>query len=96
MATQRTRMPMPPRKCVTARHMRMPLGRISTFVKTEELRELYGSHDLFIMPSYGEGFPLVVQESLACGTPVVISIDTAHGGPAFPCAIHAAIPIATS
>lgn len=53
------------------------------------LAELYQAADVLVLPSYGEGFPLVVQESLACGTPVVISIDTAHGGPAFPRAIHA-------
>lgn len=52
------------------------------------LAELYQAADVLVLPSYGEGFPLVVQEALACGTPVLISADTAQGGPAFPQAIR--------
>jgi glycosyltransferase involved in cell wall biosynthesis len=35
------------------------------------LAELYRASDVFALPSQGEGFPLVVQEALACGLAVV-------------------------
>jgi len=41
------------------------------YVKRENLPLLYNAADLTVVPSYSEGGPLIVPESLACGTPVI-------------------------
>lgn len=46
-----------------------------------ELRKLYRSASLLVLPSAREGFPLVVAEAMGCGTPVVIGAETAEALP---------------
>ena len=46
------------------------------------LAPLYRSADLLLLPSVGEGFPLVIQEAMASGFPVVCGADTAQADPA--------------
>jgi len=41
------------------------------YVKNEILPIFYNAADITVVPSYSEGAPLVIPESLACGTPVV-------------------------
>ena len=45
------------------------------------LSDLYRRASLLLLPSVGEGFPLVVQEAMASGLPVVCGKDTAAADP---------------
>ncbi|HEY8163406.1 MAG: glycosyltransferase family 4 protein [Methylocystis sp.] len=57
---------------------RLPNVRVFSGLEGERLAGLYRASDALILPSVGEGFPLVIQEALACGLPVVCSAETAR------------------
>lgn len=48
----------------------------------DSLAALYRASDLLVLPSVGEGFPLVIQEALASGLAVVSTTDTLSADPA--------------
>jgi glycosyltransferase involved in cell wall biosynthesis len=65
------------------------------------LAPLYRASDVFVLPSTGEGFPLVLQEALASGLPSVCGAQTAQAderlaGLVRPVALDAASPVDTT
>ncbi len=56
--------------------------RVFTGLKGAAVAEVYRAADVFVLPSTGEGLPLVIQEALACGLPVVCTDETATADPA--------------
>jgi glycosyltransferase involved in cell wall biosynthesis len=48
-------------------------ARVIPPLSQNELSELYRASDVLVLPSVGEGFPLVVQEAMASGLPVLVT-----------------------
>ncbi|MCS4488359.1 glycosyltransferase family 4 protein [Streptococcus sciuri] len=41
-------------------------------VEADEMRQLYGACDLFLLPSFSELFPMTILEAAACGAPIML------------------------
>lgn len=50
--------------------------RVYSGLTGARLAALYRASDVLVLPSVGEGFPLVIQEALACGLAVICGSDT--------------------
>jgi glycosyltransferase involved in cell wall biosynthesis len=50
-------------------------------IEPERIHECYHASDCFLLPSHGEGLPLVVQEAAACGLPMIVSEGEVYAGP---------------
>ena len=59
----------------------LPNVKVFAGLQGEKLAALYRACDLLILPSKGEGFPLVIQEALASGLPVVCAKETLAADP---------------
>ena len=62
--------------------------QVLTGFSGDRLADLYRAADAFLLPSVGEGYPLVVQEALASGLPVLCGEESAAADPAATLWLH--------
>jgi starch synthase len=66
---------------ISPENWRMPNVQVLGPQLQPVVAELYRAVDLMFLPSVGEGFPLVVQEAMASGVPIVCGEDSATADP---------------
>ncbi|HUI96629.1 MAG TPA: glycosyltransferase family 4 protein [Xanthobacteraceae bacterium] len=66
----------------------LPNVRVYSGLAGPSLAPLYRASDVFVLPSTGEGFPLALQEAVACGVPVVCGADTAQADQRLTALLH--------
>jgi D-inositol-3-phosphate glycosyltransferase len=47
-------------------------------IDRNEVADVFKLCDVFVLPSQGEGFPVTVQEAMACGLPIIMGDDSAY------------------
>lgn len=66
---------------IDPRGWKLPNVRVLEGLSGPALARVYRAADVFVLPSVGEGLPLVLQEALASGLPVICGKDTAAADP---------------